>query len=69
MKLTTTTTHDITFRVESFWDEEGGMGRDAFGKPVDTLQEAVRLLEIVNAQAGKDGPDWIITATVKSVTK
>jgi hypothetical protein len=62
--ITTTTTHDLVFKVEAFWDEEGGMGTDSYGGPVKELSDAVHLLEL--ARASQPKMDWIITIEVKT---
>ena len=78
MKLTTTTEHNIKFTVESFWDEEGGMGHDQFGESVETLADAVALLDIARGGGTKVGRtdyiaarneppmDWVIVARVET---
>jgi hypothetical protein len=68
MKINLTTTHDLTFAVEAFWSEEGGMGEDQLGKPVSTIEEAIALLMQARA-AGAKAPSghetpWIITIDV-----
>ena len=65
MKISTNTTHDLTFAVEAFWSEEGGMGCDSFGNKCADLHQALHLLELAKAQDSKI--DWIITINVKTV--
>jgi hypothetical protein len=64
MKIQVTTSHTITFTVEAFWNEEGGMGQDQFGGEVKELAEAIRLLEMAKAHNAE--PDWVIVARVKT---
>lgn len=64
MKLQTTTSHTISFTVEAFWNEEGGMGQDQYGEAVDTLQQAVRLLELARVKDPKT--NWVIVCDVKT---
>jgi hypothetical protein len=67
MNIKTTTSHEIKFTVEAFWDEEGGMGTDQFGGEVDALAEAVKLLELAKV-SGKlsKGLEWVIVGYVKT---
>ena len=64
MKLTTTTTHEITFSVCYFEDTEGGMNSDSFGKSVNELAEAIELLGIAKAQ--DPSKNWVIVADVET---
>lgn len=66
MNLKTTTSHAITFTVEAFWDEEGGMGQDQYGEGVQELAQAVRLLELARIAQPKE--PWRIVADVKTTT-
>lgn len=66
MDIKTTTTYNITFSVRAFWNEEGGMGEDWFGKPVSELPEAIHLLEL--ARVSQPNEDWIIACDVKTKT-
>jgi len=69
MNLTTKTSHVITFTVEAFWNEEGGMGSDTFGEPTGELPVAVRTLELARISGGiPKGVEWVIVADVKSST-
>lgn len=62
MKISATTKHDISFTVEAFWNEEGGMGQDQFGDVVPELVAAVRLLEL--ARVAHPKTNWVIVGTV-----
>jgi hypothetical protein len=68
MKINLTTTHELTFAVEAFWSEEGGMGEDQFGPKVKTLEEALALLMQAKAAGAKEKyPNkWIITINVET---
>lgn len=66
MNLKTTTSHAITFTVEAFWDEEGGMGQSQYGEGVQELAQAVRLLELARIAQPKE--PWRIVADVKTTT-
>lgn len=68
MKLTQTTEHEITFTVESFWSEEGGMGQNEYGKQVNTLEEAIHLLELARV-ARSTNTEWIIVGRVATKIK
>ena len=67
MKITTSTSHNIIFTVEAFWDEEGGMGQDQYGDEVQELPEAIKLLEL--ARVAKPKEKWLIVCHVETVTK
>lgn len=61
MRIRTTVKHDLTFRVYECWNEEGGMGERSYGPVVDTLEEAVALLDLANvAEPG----EWFIKCEV-----
>lgn len=63
MKLTKTTTHTITFSVEEFTSNEGGMDhRKSNSLPIETLEEAIDILRYTQAQDPTG--DWIITVQV-----
>lgn len=64
MQIAITKTHKITFAVEYFEPTEGGMDSERFGEEVETLEEAVVLLEIAKRKDSRN--DWIITATVET---
>lgn len=66
MTIKTTTSHTLTFAVEAFWSEEGGMGSDSYGQPTPDLPAAIRLLEL--ARVEKPKTDWVITIDVKTTT-
>lgn len=66
MEIKTTTTHKIKFRIRAFWSEEGGMGEDSFGKEVNELPEALRLLELANAS--RPDENWMIVCDVDTKT-
>ncbi len=51
------------FQVESFWNEEGGMGHDTYGLSVSELESALRILE--SAKNTRPDTDWIITVDAK----
>ena len=61
--------HKITFRVEAFWSEEGGMGRDEFPspnpQPCETIEAALHRLEF--AREADPKTRWIITGTAEEV--
>ena len=66
MILKSTTSHTITFTVEAFWSEEGGMGSDSFGGECSDLVQAVHQLELARAHNAKT--DWVIVGKVKTFT-
>lgn len=61
-KVTVTTTYDISYHVCYHENEEGGMGFGGFGKSVNTLEQALVLLETATAQ--DDGHEWEICLEV-----
>lgn len=66
MKIATKSEHEIRFRVEAFWPEEGGMGHDAFGPIAETLEEAIALLQLARAQKHPPYVEWVIVGEVKT---
>jgi len=64
MKISITTTHELVFAVEAFWNEEGGMGSEQFGENVATLEEALTLLQAARAHNAEN--NWIITINVST---
>ena len=62
MKIDTQATYTITFSVQAYWNEEGGMGHDTFGKVVDDLPAAILQLEL--AQISNPKLDWQIICDV-----
>jgi hypothetical protein len=62
VKLTTTVTHDIDFTVCYFERTEGGMDYNTFGKTVNDLPSAIRILELAKALSPEHG--WKIVADV-----
>ncbi len=74
MIVSTTKTQTLTFTVEAWWAEEGGIGNDHFGSEVKTLAEALVLLELAKVKEsyqsprGPHGPivDWKIVVHVKT---
>lgn len=66
MKITTQTTHEISFDVKAFEGEEGGMHVLDFGESCKELPAALRLLELARVQNPK--VDWVIVLDVAVVT-
>lgn len=66
MKLITTVSHDIKFTVEYFEPTEGGMDNDTYGKPVDAVAAAIRLLEL--AKEAHPNYEWVIVGHVTTQT-
>ena len=62
MKFTVTIERELKFAVEYFDNAEGGMDHENFGAQVDTLEEALVLLDA--AQGAKPQYEWIITIEV-----
>ena len=66
MKITKKAAYYIAFTVEAFWPEEGGMGHETFGEIVDTIEEAVHLLEIARITGMADlKANWVIVGHVR----
>jgi hypothetical protein len=59
MKISNTINYNLTFKVEAFWDEEGGMGTEQYGASVSELTDALRILE--SAKNTQPKLPWIIT--------
>lgn len=81
MSITTEIKTTITFKVEAFWNEEGGMGSDSFGGDYNTLEEAIFALHLAKAEDAKRYAakkknglkhiyqvEWIITGYMKDVS-
>ena len=64
MTIKTTTSHNLIFSVEAFWNEEGGMGHEQYGKDVKELTEALHLLEL--ARVAQSAYDWAIVCRVET---
>ncbi len=67
MKIQIIKTHEVKYRVEYFEAQEGGMDCDSYGKTVETIEEAIVLLE--SAKNTTSDCDWMITCEVKTVIK
>lgn len=69
MKITVTKTYELTYSVEYFHPNEGGMDEGNYGSPVKTIEEAVMLLELARTPAPTNynhGADWIIVVRVET---
>ena len=67
MKMQVTTTYELEFSVQAFWDEEGGMREESFGDPTNDLNDAIRLLELAKATKKLSYDlEWIIVCKVKT---
>lgn len=64
MNITTKVSHTVTFTIEAFWNEEGGMGHDQLGGTFDDLTGAIRGLEI--ARLTQSTTEWVIVCRVKT---
>ena len=64
MKVTVTTEHIVTFIVEYHERQEGGMDHEYFGRDFDSLDAAIRQLEI--ARATRPDRDWYIHCDVET---
>ncbi len=66
MKISVNKTVVVTFAVEAYWNEEGGMGYTEFANNISTLEEAINKLEVARSERSHlpNGVDWIITADV-----
>lgn len=67
MKTSHTVEHEIKFSVQYFYNQEGGMGNDKFGKSVDTLNEALHLITVANIE--RPSEDWVIVGEVTTTVK
>jgi hypothetical protein len=67
MNITTKATHNITFSVEYFEEQEGGMDNETFGRACGTLKDAIHILQIAReAQPRPPASDWVIVCYVES---
>lgn len=66
MKIQTTTTHTITFSVESFVSAEGGMNHDTYGSKCNDMASAIALLRA--AEVMERDKEWIIVCDVQTIT-
>jgi hypothetical protein len=62
MTIKKTTTHTVSFTVEAFWNEEGGMGHAQHGDTKTELVEVIQLLEL--ARIADPNTDWTIVCDV-----
>lgn len=62
MKISFTNNYSISFQVSFFEGTEGGMDTGKYGSPVDTIEEAILLLELAK-RSSKD--DWIIVLNIE----
>lgn len=62
MNISITTSHTVVFTVQAFWDEEGGMGQDQYGKGVSELADAIRMVDL--ARIADPKREWVIVGTV-----
>lgn len=72
MDINVNTTYKVTFDVVYREGTEGGMRSGSFGKTVNTVAEAILLLEVAQAsQAGdrSDQREWEIVMSVAKVVK
>lgn len=67
MKITTTTTYDVKYKVEYYEDDHGGMTHESFGNSVSSIEEALEIWNIANIS--QSSYDWIITCEVEKVIK
>jgi hypothetical protein len=65
MRVNVTKAYNITFQVMAFEQTEGGMNTHCFGPEVDTIQEAIHLLEsaYTKTEINSDYRDWLIVCT------
>ena len=67
MQLTVTITSKITFAIEYFEANEGGMTHECYAQDIPTIQLAV--VKLAEANAVRPSSDWIITADVETLVK
>ena len=66
MEIESTTTHTVTFTVESFVSAEGGMNHETYGNRCNALADAILLLRA--AEVMERDKDWVIVCNVQSST-
>lgn len=64
MQINVTKSHKVRFQVQYFEPTEGGMDFDTFGEKVETIEEAIALLEIAKRKDSRS--DWLITVDVET---
>jgi len=62
MEIKVTKKHKVTFAIEYFEGQEGGVVCDTFRSGIGTIEEAIAALEM--AEVNRAGHNWIITAEV-----
>ena len=65
MQLEITTKHTVTFTVEYFEGQEGGMDTEQYGDEVNSIEAAIDLLKL--AQVANKKQDWIIVGRVQTL--
>ena len=67
MKIKTTLEKTVTFSIEAYWNEEGGMGERVFVNGISSIEEAVVALDKANYI--QNDMDWIIVGRVTEVIR
>ena len=65
MQLEITTKHKVTFTVEYFESQEGGMDTEQYGDEVNSIEAAIGLLKL--AQVNDKKQDWVIVGRVETL--
>lgn len=69
MELTSTIKYKVTFQVVQIYATEGGMEWYQFGEAQSDIKEAIQLLELKKADAGKLADTWYIISNVEKIIK
>jgi hypothetical protein len=67
MKISKTVNYTITFSVQAYWSEEGGMGHSCHSEGWNELIDAIAALEY--AENNNPDHDWEIIANVAKVVR
>lgn len=65
MKISKTTSYEITFSIVEYLETEGGMIRTVFKSDLSSIELAIHNLELACATNGN--ADWVIVMDVKTI--
>ena len=64
VEVTVKKSYKVSFLIKQYSPTEGGMDEDDYGKPVDTLEEAIVLLEAAITRENGEWHNWQIVVDV-----
>lgn len=62
MKISVTTSYQVSFQVQYYEQTEGGMNYGEFGPSTDSIEKAITYLEL--AQIDQPKTEWVIVCYV-----